>query len=76
MVFATLSMDEDYEEDAAVFAYNTTRVALIVLFKQITGFVLHPREGVDAPLLTAVDKIPPDIQGLEKILHSQKSPLD
>ena len=39
-------MDADYEEDASTCAYNTTRVALIVLFEQILGFVLRPRESV------------------------------
>ena len=49
-VFATLAMYEDYKEDAPTFAYNTTQGALIVLLEHITS----------------VDKIPPDIQGLEK----------
>ena len=32
MVFATLNMDEDYDKDASIFTYNTTQMALIVLF--------------------------------------------
>ena len=58
-------MEEDYDEDAAVFVYNTNRVALVVLFEQIIDFILHPREGVDAPLITSIDKIPPNIRGLK-----------
>ena len=59
--FARLSMNEDYEEDMPTFAYNATRVILVVLFKHIVGFILHPREGADAPPITSVDEILPDI---------------
>ena len=54
-------MNEDYEEDMPTFAYNATRVILVVLFKHIVGFILHPREGADAPPITSVDEILPDI---------------
>ena len=41
-------------------------MALVILFKKIIGVALHPREGVDAPSITSVNKIPPDIRGLKK----------
>ena len=59
-------MNEEHNKDTGVFAYSTTRVALVVFFGQSIGFVFHPREGVDAPPITLVDEIPPNIRGLEK----------
>jgi hypothetical protein len=64
--YTTLAMDKDYKDDAPTFAYNTIQVALSVLFEQIAGFILHPREGADHLPITSVEKIPLDIKGLEK----------
>ena len=41
-------------------------MALVVLYEQIAGFTLHPREGVVAPSINSMNNIFPDIRGLGK----------
>ena len=59
-------VEEEYEEDAATFAYNSLVVALSMLFDQIDGFTLHPRDGSTLLPITSMAKITPDIKMLEK----------
>ena len=64
--YVTMLVEEEYEEDAATFAYNSLVVALSMLFDQIDGFTMHPRDGSTLLPITSMVKIPPDIKMLEK----------
>ena len=66
MCFITMLVEEEYEEDAATFAYNALVVAFSMLFDQINGFTLHPRDGCTLPSITSTDNMPLDIKILEK----------
>ena len=64
--YVTMLIEEEYEDDAATFAYNSIAVAFSVLHDQINGFKVHPRDGSNLPPITSMDDIPPGIKQLEK----------
>ena len=64
--FVNMMVEEEHEEDTATFAYNGLLVPFNILFEQIYGFTLHPREGCTDPPITSMDHIPPDTRGLKK----------
>ena len=61
-----MAVDETYNDDTPIFAYNSLQVPTKTLFDQTVVFTLYPREGVDLRPITSTEDIPPDIQGLKK----------
>jgi hypothetical protein len=63
-VWVTMTVDEDYKDEASTFSYMGLQVPIKTLFNQIKGFTLYPRKGVNFPHTTSVDKIPPNIRSI------------
>jgi hypothetical protein len=65
-IYTNMMAEEDYTGDAPTFAHSGLQVPINILFNQIEGFTLHPREGVGLSCITPIDDMSPDIQGLKK----------
>ena len=57
-IYMNMIVEEDYKDDAPIFAYNGLQVSINIIFDQIEGFTLYPREGVNLPPITVMDEMP------------------
>ena len=63
-IYMNMIVEEDYKDDAPIFAYNGLQVPINILFDQIEGFTLHPRENFNLLPVTSTKDTPPGIRAL------------
>ena len=44
-IYVNMIVEKDYKENTPILAYNSLPVPINILFDQIEGFTLHPREN-------------------------------